>query len=49
VPQELFTPIRQDAILLQAGADNEAARAFLDFLKSTEARQIIERYGYGLE
>lgn len=49
VPQELFTPIRQDAILLRAGADSEAARAFLDFLESPEARQVIERFGYGLD
>ncbi|MEX2455039.1 MAG: molybdate ABC transporter substrate-binding protein, partial [Rhodospirillaceae bacterium] len=49
VPPELFAPIRQDAILLKAGAENEAARAFLDFLKSAQAREIIERYGYGVE
>jgi molybdate transport system substrate-binding protein len=49
VPQDLFTPIRQDAILLRPGADNAAARAFLDFLKSPEARQVIERYGYAVE
>ena len=49
VPQELFSPIRQDAVLLRPGAENEAARAFLPFLKSTEARQVIERFGYGGE
>ncbi|MFU8818055.1 MAG: molybdate ABC transporter substrate-binding protein [Pseudomonadales bacterium] len=49
VPEELFTPLRQDAVLLRPGADNPAARAFLDFLKSDEARLTIERYGYGLE
>lgn len=49
VPQELFAPIRQDAILLRPGADNAAARAFLAFLKSPDARKVIERYGYGVE
>ncbi len=49
VPQELFAPIRQDAVLLKAGADSEAARAFLEFLKSGPAREIIERFGYGVE
>jgi molybdenum ABC transporter molybdate-binding protein len=34
VPQELFSAIRQDAILLQPGADNPAATAFLEFLMS---------------
>ncbi|MGQ4275086.1 molybdate ABC transporter substrate-binding protein [Terrihabitans sp. B22-R8] len=46
VPQDLYSPIRQDAVLLKKGADNEAATAFIDFLKSPEARAIIEKYGY---
>jgi molybdate transport system substrate-binding protein len=49
VPPELITPIRQDAILLRAGRENEAARAFLDFLWSDEARTVIERSGYDVE
>jgi len=49
VPQELFAPIRQDAILLKPGVDNAAARAFLAFLKSADARKVIERYGYSVE
>jgi molybdate transport system substrate-binding protein len=49
VPQNLFTPIRQDAVLLTAGARNEAAIAFMTFLKTPEARAVIERYGYGIE
>lgn len=49
VPQNLFRPIKQDAILLNAGRDNVAASAFLAFLKSPAAHTVIERYGYGLE
>ncbi len=49
VPQELFTPIRQDAILLRAGRGNEAATAFLQFLRSPEARRVIDQFGYGVE
>ena len=49
VPQDLFAPIRQDAVLLKPGADNAAARAFLEFLKSDPAREIIGRFGYGVE
>ena len=49
VPQNLFTPIRQDAVLLKAGSKNEAAIAFLRFLRAPEARAVIERYGYGIE
>ena len=48
VPQTLYTPIRQDAVLLKKGADHEAAVAFLAFLKAPESRAIIQRFGYGL-
>jgi molybdate transport system substrate-binding protein len=49
VPQALYSPIRQDAVLLKKGADDEAAKAFLAFLKGPEARAIIEKFGYALE
>jgi molybdate transport system substrate-binding protein len=48
VPRALYSPIRQDAVLLKTGKDSEASKAFLDFLKGPEARAIIERYGYAL-
>lgn len=46
VPQNLYTPIRQDAVLLKKGTSNEAATAFMAFLKGPESRMIIEKYGY---
>jgi molybdate transport system substrate-binding protein len=46
VPQNLYKQIRQDAVLLKKGANNEAATAFMTFLKGPEARAIIEKYGY---
>ena len=49
VPQAMFTPIRQDAILLTAGEENKAAIAFLDYLKGDKARTIIASFGYGTE
>ena len=49
VPPTLYSPIRQDAVLLKTGADSEASKAFLDFLKGPEARAIIERFGYCAE
>lgn len=48
VPETLHSPIRQDAVLLEKGADNPAATALLQFLKSAEARAIIQKYGYSL-
>jgi molybdate transport system substrate-binding protein len=46
VPENLYTPLRQDAILLKAGEDNQAALALLVFLKSDAAKSIIQSYGY---
>jgi molybdate transport system substrate-binding protein len=46
VPQELYTPIVQGAVLLKMGEKNAAATAFLQFIKGSEARAIIEKYGY---
>ncbi|WP_119304683.1 molybdate ABC transporter substrate-binding protein [Dongia deserti] len=49
VPQALFTPIKQDAVLLKAGDGNAAAIAFLDYLKGDKAKAIIASFGYGTE
>lgn len=48
VPETLYSPIRQDAVLLNKGSGNPAAPALLEFLKSNEARAIIQKYGYRL-
>ena len=48
VPPDLHAPIEQQAVLLMPGRDDPAARAFLDFLKSEAARDLIERAGYGV-
>ncbi len=49
VPQTLYRPIRQQAVLLKRGADNAAACTFLDYLRSPQARAVIEAQGYGLQ
>jgi molybdate transport system substrate-binding protein len=48
VPESLHAPIDQGAILLFTGEKNPAARAFLAFLKSPQAKAIIRRYGYAV-
>jgi molybdate transport system substrate-binding protein len=48
VPQNLYAPIRQDAILLKKGANDQASKAFLEFLKGSEARAVIKKFGYSL-
>ncbi len=49
VPASLHKPIAQEVVLLKAGAGNEAAKAFLNYLKSPEARRVIEKFGYGID
>ncbi len=46
-PEDLHDPIRQDAVLLWHGAENPAARGFLEFLNSGGARTFIRASGYG--
>lgn len=46
VPVTLYDPIRQDALLLKHGADNAAARAFLEYLQTSAAREMIRAAGY---
>lgn len=46
VPDDMYAPLRQDAVLLAHGRENEAAKAFLEFLKSAEAVKMIEGLGY---
>jgi len=46
VPQRLHSPVFQDVVLLNRGESNPAANAFVNYLKSDKARQIILKSGY---
>ncbi len=48
IPENLYTPLRQEAVLLKKGENNPAASALMQFLKSPEAKAIISKYGYSL-
>jgi molybdate transport system substrate-binding protein len=48
VPPSMYGEIRQDAVLLKAGAESPAALAFLAYLKSEAARRIIRAHGYAI-
>ena len=48
-PQESYPAIRQNAVLLKVGEANEAAKAFLDYVRSDAAIAIIKAAGYELE
>ena len=46
VPENLYSPLYQDAVLLKRGEDNPAATALLNYLKSDTAKAIMVSYGY---
>ncbi len=43
IPEQIYSPIEQQAVLLQ---DTDAARAFLEFSTTDQARDIIHQFGY---
>lgn len=46
VPAQLHEPIRQDAVILDKGKDNPAAKALVEYLKGPKAAAVIKSYGY---
>ncbi|MBH3429155.1 molybdate ABC transporter substrate-binding protein [Pseudomonas alkylphenolica] len=46
VPASLHEPIKQDAVILNKGKDNAAAKALVDYLKGPKATALIKSYGY---
>jgi len=46
IPSHLYSPVRQDAVLLKASHHNPAAFAFYQFLKTDTARTLINSWGY---
>lgn len=49
VPEKLYSPINQDAVLLVNGKDSAAARQLLVFLRGDESLKVIKSYGYGVK
>ncbi len=45
IPDSLYSPIQQDAVLL---SNKKAALAFYHFVKSNEPQTIIKNFGYGI-
>lgn len=46
IPAAMHPPIEQAAILLKSAKNKNAARAFLDFVKSDAGRATLARYGF---
>jgi molybdate transport system substrate-binding protein len=48
IPANTHPPIEQAAVILKSAKDKDGARAFLTFLKSADARKILESYGFSV-
>ena len=46
IPQNLYSPIKQDVILLENAKNNNKAKLFFNFLKSKDIKKIIRSFGY---
>jgi molybdate transport system substrate-binding protein len=44
----LYTPIRQDAVILEPGRGKAAVEELMKFLKGDKSKTIIKSFGYGL-
>jgi len=46
VPDHLYSPIKQDLVVLNKGMNNAAVSAFLDYLALPNTQKLIQSYGY---
>ena len=46
IPEDMHPAIEQGAIVLGSAKNKDAARAFLEFVRSEEGRAILEKYGF---
>jgi molybdate transport system substrate-binding protein len=48
VPRDSYQPIAQGIVLLKHGAEKNAgsAKRFMEFMASTKARGILQKFGY---
>lgn len=48
IPKNYYEPLEQQAILLKRAENNTTAKAFFNYLKSPQARNIFEKYGFSV-
>ena len=46
VPADTYNKLEQGVVLTRAGANNPLAKAYVEFLKTDEARAIFDKYGF---
>jgi molybdate transport system substrate-binding protein len=46
IPADSYPPIKQAVVLLKAAKNKDAARRFLEFVNSSQGREILQRFGF---
>ena len=46
VPAQSYPAIRQAAVVIKSSREKDAAKKFLEYVKSAEARDILKKYGF---
>lgn len=46
VPAQSYPAIRQAAVVIKSSKQKDAARKFLEYVKSDEARRVLKKYGF---
>jgi molybdate transport system substrate-binding protein len=46
IPEDQYPVLEQGAVITAKGASNPAAKAYIEFLRSPEARAVFDRYGF---
>ena len=49
VPAQYHAPIIQDAVILKRAANNPAAKAWMELLKTPQSKELIRSYGYAVK
>jgi molybdate transport system substrate-binding protein len=48
IPENLYTPIQQGAMVIRAAANPQGALQFLDYIKMPATAALLQRYGFAL-
>ena len=48
IPENLYTPIQQGAVIPRAAKNPQRAQEFLDYIKTPATAALLERYGFAL-
>jgi len=48
IPENLYAPIRQGAVIPRGSRNPQGARKFLDYMKTPAAARLLQRYGFVL-